>query len=103
MVDPAIKREPRDEHVFPSVSGNGTNGVKLEPEDVKMSMDDLNEDDDEDSLDLDTSKSDTKVWLVRLPRFLLDKWSDPDTLNGQELGKVRIMKQSDDPNDKVCT
>lgn len=59
------------------------------------------EDEEEDSLDLDTSKADTKVWLVRLPKFLLDKWSDPNQLHGQELGKVRIIKKSDDPNDKV--
>lgn len=61
-----------------------------------------NDDDDDDNLDLDTSKADTKVWLVRLPRFLLDKWSDPEKLNGQELGKVRIIKNGDSPDDKVC-
>lgn len=48
----------------------------------------------EDSLDLDMSREDTKVWLVRLPKFLMEKWKDVETNSGKELGKVRIDKSS---------
>lgn len=44
----------------------------------------------EDSLDLDFSRSDTKVWLVRLPKFLMEKWRDVEHNSGKELGRVRI-------------
>jgi transcription initiation factor TFIIF subunit beta len=47
-------------------------------------------------MDLDLSKSDKKMWLVRLPRFLMDKWKDVDKISGQELGKVRIKTTQDD-------
>lgn len=48
----------------------------------------------EDSLDLDMSREDTKVWLVRLPKFLMEKWKDVESNSGKELGKVRIDKSS---------
>ncbi|AAS53873.1 AFR502Cp [Eremothecium gossypii ATCC 10895] len=47
----------------------------------------------EESLDLDLSTSDRRIWLVRLPKFLAEKWRDPRNLNGQELGKIRINKR----------
>lgn len=55
----------------------------------------------EDSLDLDVSKEDTKVWLVRLPKFLMDKWRDVDKNSGKELGKVRICSSKNPSNKEV--
>ncbi|SCW00979.1 LAFE_0D02366g1_1 [Lachancea fermentati] len=46
----------------------------------------------EESLDLDLQNSNRQVWLVRLPRFLAEKWRNKTNLNGQELGKIRINK-----------
>ncbi|QLL32215.1 hypothetical protein HG536_0C03840 [Torulaspora globosa] len=46
----------------------------------------------EESLDLDLSRSNRKVWLVRLPMFLAEKWRDRNNIHGQELGKIRINK-----------
>lgn len=46
----------------------------------------------EESLDLDLSKSNRQVWLVRLPMFLAEKWRDRNNIHGQELGKIRINK-----------
>ncbi|CEP61767.1 transcription factor IIF subunit TFG2 LALA0_S04e00188g [Lachancea lanzarotensis] len=48
----------------------------------------------EESLDLDISTSARQVWLVRLPKFLAEKWRHKSNLNGQELGKIRINKDS---------
>lgn len=47
----------------------------------------------EESLDLNLSNADKRIWLVRLPKFLSDKWRNPKTLNGQELGKIMINKR----------
>lgn len=46
----------------------------------------------EESLDLDLGRSQRKVWLVRLPMFLAEKWRDRNNLYGQELGKIKINK-----------
>lgn len=54
----------------------------------------------EDSLDLDMSKEDTKVWLVRLPSFLMEKWQDVEKNSGKELGKVRISSSEGNSNKK---
>ncbi|KAH3674943.1 hypothetical protein WICMUC_002963 [Wickerhamomyces mucosus] len=45
-----------------------------------------------ESLNLDLSNTDQKIWLVRLPRFLAEKWRDKEQLHSQELGKIRIKK-----------
>ncbi|AET37672.1 transcription factor IIF subunit TFG2 Ecym_1446 [Eremothecium cymbalariae DBVPG len=47
----------------------------------------------EESLDLDLKDSDRRIWLVRLPKFLSEKWRDPKNLNGQELGRIKINKK----------
>lgn len=52
------------------------------------------EDDFEDSLDLDVSGAESKVWLVRMPRFLMDRWKNVDEISGKDLGKVRIRNGS---------
>lgn len=73
----------------PEASGmQGGAGANEEDED--------DDDDDkyEDSLDLDTSKEDTKVWLVRLPKFLMEKWKEVDKISGEDLGRVRIQNQA---------
>ncbi|KAG0037274.1 hypothetical protein BGZ82_002819 [Podila clonocystis] len=47
--------------------------------------------------DLDLSKAGTQAWLVKIPKFLADRWS---TVNkeGVDLGKVRIFRETN-PND----
>ncbi|KAF9584374.1 hypothetical protein BGW38_006706 [Lunasporangiospora selenospora] len=47
--------------------------------------------------DLDMSQAGTQAWLVKIPKFLADRWS---TINedGVDLGKVRIFKETN-PND----
>lgn len=46
-----------------------------------------------ESLDMGLANGEQKVWLVKLPRYLADKWSDTGELSGQQLGRVKI-KQS---------
>ncbi|KAF9954381.1 hypothetical protein BGZ65_004066, partial [Modicella reniformis] len=47
--------------------------------------------------DLDLSSAGTQAWLVKVPKFLADRWA---TVNkeGVDLGKVRIFSQTN-PND----
>lgn len=45
-----------------------------------------------ESLDMNLSHGLQKVWLVKLPRYLADKWTNRDNLNGEELGKVMIRQ-----------
>ena len=42
--------------------------------------------------DLGLDKSQTKVWLVKIPKFVSEKWSNI-TETGVELGKIRIYKK----------
>lgn len=42
--------------------------------------------------DLDLSKSGNRVWLCKLPRFLMDKWNK-DQENGKILGRVRVYDE----------
>lgn len=47
-----------------------------------------------ESLNLDFKNSDQKVWLVRIPRFLAQRWRNKEALHGQELGRIRIKKNT---------
>lgn len=57
------------------------------------------DDDDsyEDSLDLDTSGAGAAVWLVRVPKILMDKWKDVESISGKDLGVVRTSSQPGQP------
>ncbi|KAG0332170.1 hypothetical protein BG004_001361 [Podila humilis] len=48
-------------------------------------------------LDLDMSKGDTQAWLVKIPKFLADRWASVNK-EGVDLGKVRIFRETN-PND----
>ncbi|CDK29159.1 unnamed protein product [Kuraishia capsulata CBS 1993] len=45
-----------------------------------------------ENLDLNLDSGAQNVWLVRLPKYLADRWKDPSNLDGRELGKVRITQ-----------
>lgn len=64
--------------------------VSLSPSSPKKEPVGEGEEEFEDSLDLDMANAESKVWLVRLPRFLMDRWKNVDQVNGKDLGKVRI-------------
>ncbi|ODQ67264.1 hypothetical protein NADFUDRAFT_45422 [Nadsonia fulvescens var. elongata DSM 6958] len=99
-----VKQEIYEDDEDDDHDNNGNNNGDDEDED------DDDEDDDEDdvegeddsrrtgegyvdSLDLNTKDSQTKVWLVRLPKFLMEKWKNVDNISGQELGRVRISNE----------
>ncbi|CAH6721983.1 transcription initiation factor IIF subunit beta [[Candida] jaroonii] len=44
-----------------------------------------------ESLDMNLSGGNQKVWLVKLPKYLADKWMDK-SLMGQQLGTVKIKR-----------
>ncbi|KAK9466916.1 transcription initiation factor IIF, beta subunit [Lipomyces arxii] len=56
-----------------------------------------NEDMYEDSGDLDMAAAGTKVWLVRMPKFLRDRWLEMEDAGSDDLGTVRLRQ--DKPND----
>lgn len=52
-----------------------------------------------ESLDMNLSRGDQKVWLVKLPKYLMEKWNDPESMKkGNQLGNVKIRK---DPKGKL--
>ncbi|KAK9241180.1 transcription initiation factor IIF, beta subunit [Lipomyces kononenkoae] len=67
---------------------------------ASLPPDEEEEDDDdvyEDSGDLDMSMAGTKVWLVRMPKFLRERWLEMENSDGQDLGIVRLRQ--DNTND----
>lgn len=101
----AIKQESKDDVSSSSdsrgINGNGPSNYSNGSLGACEDGDKLEDDDDyEDSLDLDTSKADTKVWLVRVPKFLMEKWQDHEKLHGQNLGKVRIRTNTSNPSEQ---
>lgn len=48
----------------------------------------------QESLNLDMKGVGENVWLVRVPRFLAQRWQNRDELHGQELGRIRIKKNA---------
>ncbi|KAJ2997718.1 hypothetical protein HDV02_005188 [Globomyces sp. JEL0801] len=53
--------------------------------------DNLSDSSDEDPIGIESK--DTKVWLVKIPKFLADKWSSVQE-RGVELGKMRIYNNT---------
>lgn len=47
-----------------------------------------------ETLDLDLTNGSRQVWLVKLPKFLAEKWNDIDKIGGQEIGKLRMKQDS---------
>ncbi|RKP22798.1 transcription initiation factor IIF, beta subunit-domain-containing protein [Syncephalis pseudoplumigaleata] len=56
------------------------------------------EDDEAFEFDLDMTRADTKVWLVKVPGFLAERWSDIGEEN-VDLGRIRINHAAG-PNDR---
>ncbi|GEQ69202.1 hypothetical protein JCM33374_g2873 [Metschnikowia sp. JCM 33374] len=85
-------------------NGNGTGpdsssaiGVKKEDEDEVAADHALLSDpedylEENESLDMNLSHGTQKVWLVKLPRYLAERWTRPDNLHGQQLGEVKIRQ-----------
>lgn len=53
------------------------------------------QEDDDDFGDVNLEELDSKVWLVKIPKFLAEKWNQPRK-EGSPIGKLRIYNQSDD-------
>ncbi|KAF9287579.1 transcription initiation factor IIF, beta subunit-domain-containing protein [Linnemannia elongata] len=69
-------------------------------EETKVAVESEDEMVDEDGNvvgDLDLTKAETQAWLVKIPKFLADRWSNINE-EGVNLGKVRIFNQTN-PND----
>lgn len=53
-----------------------------------------------ESLDMNLTRGNQKVWLVKLPRYLAERWTNPANLNGQQLGQVKIRQNNKPVNGK---
>lgn len=49
---------------------------------------------EDESLDMNLTTGNQKVWFVKLPRYLAERWTNPDNLNGQQLGQVKIRNNT---------
>lgn len=61
------------------------NSILSDPEDY------LEED---ETLDMNLSTGQQKIWLVKLPRYLAEKWSNTNELSGKQLATVKIKKNT---------
>jgi transcription initiation factor TFIIF subunit beta len=50
-------------------------------------------DDRQEDEDLDLARAGQRVWLCKVPRFLLDKWQQSER-EGEILGRVRVYDES---------
>ncbi|KAM0791065.1 hypothetical protein ACM66B_004358 [Microbotryomycetes sp. NB124-2] len=64
-----------------------------------------NVDDDVDGVedeDLDTARAAQNVWLCKIPKFLMEKWSQVEQ-EGRILGRIRVFEEKDsDGNPKIA-
>ncbi|GAA5912552.1 hypothetical protein JCM5296_003478 [Sporobolomyces johnsonii] len=59
-------------------------------------------DDDGEDEDLDLTRAGQRVWLCKVPRFLMEKWSQVDQ-EGAILGRVRVYDEKDEKgNPKIA-
>lgn len=80
-----------------SASASTTSGEFDEDPSILSDPEDYLE--ENESLDMNLSRGDQKVWLVKLPKYLMDKWNDPESMKkGNQLGNVKIRK---DPRGKL--
>ncbi|KAJ1798081.1 hypothetical protein LPJ59_002731 [Coemansia sp. RSA 2399] len=57
------------------------------------------EDDEIGEVNMD--KLDSKVWLVKVPQFLADKWKEQDS-DGVQIGKIRIYDEPDKSGSRIA-
>lgn len=67
------------------------------PAQSEMPGEEEEEDNYEDSLDLDTSRAGSSVWLVRLPKFLMERWKDIESFSDTDLGVVKTTSRPGKP------
>ncbi|KAK7204808.1 transcription initiation factor IIF, beta subunit [Myxozyma melibiosi] len=92
-VGPTVKPEPvKDEQNFDAAGFE--DDEDLSPASVPGEAGDEDEDVYEDSGDLDMSAAGHKVWLVRMPKFLRDRWLEMGS-DGRDLGTVRLNNPKD--------
>lgn len=67
-------------------------GVKPESNDAGLLSDPEDYLHEDESLDMNLDNGNQKIWLVKLPRYLADIWTNKDNLRGQNIGQVKIRQ-----------
>lgn len=55
---------------------------------------------EDETLDMNLTNGSQKIWLVKLPRYLAEKWSNTQELSGKNLGTIKIKQGGGQPNKK---
>ncbi|KAJ2541902.1 hypothetical protein EV175_006104, partial [Coemansia sp. RSA 1933] len=78
--------EEDDNNANSSKTANRAEAVELEDDEIgEVNMD----------------KLDSKVWLVKVPQFLADKWKQQDS-DGVQIGKIRIYDEPDKSGSRIA-
>lgn len=76
-----------------AAAGSGSGGANEQEEpDYSILSDPEDYLEEDESLDMNLRHGDQKIWLVKLPRYLAEKWSNVDQLSGKQLGRVKIRQ-----------
>lgn len=91
-----IKEEHRSQDKKPGQDIGADNQVKQEQEDPDHALLSDPEDylEENESLDTNLTHGNQKIWLVKLPRYLAEKWTRDQDLRGQQLGQVKIRQRN---------
>uniref|UniRef100_A0A0L0P353 Transcription initiation factor IIF subunit beta n=1 Tax=Candidozyma auris TaxID=498019 RepID=A0A0L0P353_CANAR len=92
-----IKNIIKDESDRKAASNQVRNGdmIKQEPEDEHALLSDPEDYlEENESLDMNLTNGNQKIWLVKLPRYLAERWTRQQSLNGQQLGQIKIRQNS---------
>ncbi|EGW33571.1 uncharacterized protein SPAPADRAFT_60912 [Spathaspora passalidarum NRRL Y-27907] len=65
-----------------------------DPEDPSILSDPEDYLEENESLDMNLTGGNQKVWLVKLPRYLMEKWQNQEEIDGKQLGMVKIKKDT---------
>ncbi|ODV79674.1 transcription initiation factor IIF, beta subunit [Suhomyces tanzawaensis NRRL Y-17324] len=84
-LDKDVKREPLDIKSNPSEPEDPSHSILSDPEDYL---------EENESLDMNLTNGAQKIWLVKLPRYLADKWSKTNDLSGKQIATVKIKKNT---------
>ncbi|KAI5957467.1 hypothetical protein KGF57_003161 [Candida theae] len=102
----SAKTSPVKKPIQPTDISKETDTTENGDEDTPSTTNEIDEDpsilsdpedylEENESLDMNLSRGDQKVWLVKLPKYLMDKWSDPESMKkGNQLGNVKIRKDA---------
>ncbi|KAK6198944.1 RNA polymerase II transcription initiation factor TFIIF middle subunit [Scheffersomyces amazonensis] len=84
-----------------SIIGNNTSTDGVDEAENSILSDPEDYLEENESLDMNLTKGNSNIWLVKLPKYLAERWAQEGNLNGARLGTVKIKKNSANTNNKL--